>query len=172
MAEFRSKWLEWEPAGKTSEGSVSFVSGLVGRSQKQRPEPGDECGKEGNGTQTLVGKEETGEIADSGKGFLFQERPSRPLTKLTKPPTEPETGFAELERDWAAAWTRAQQGFAAHGYVLGVARLDQSDLTGMSPCSSSTETSRLFSARRIAYPPYAEQTCRGQWRRNQIALKR
>ena len=25
------------------------------------------------------------------------------------------TGLAELERDWAAAWNRAQQGFASHG---------------------------------------------------------
>ncbi len=99
LAEFQSKWLDWNPEEKR-EGFVSFVSTPVARSQKQNLEPGDESRKEGNHTQPRASREETRERVDSGQEFLFQKRPTMALTKLTKPPCEPSTELAGLERDW------------------------------------------------------------------------
>ena len=103
MAEFHSKWLEWEPAGKTGEGYGSYVSAPLARSQKYSPDQGSERGQ---------------------GGLDSQKRPSMPLPKLTKPLRDPATephgdpGYftlAGLKRVWAPAWTRAQEGFAEHG---------------------------------------------------------
>ena len=84
MAEFRSKWLDWKPKSKRDETSVSFVSGLVARSQKQAPAGGERQEKKSVSPQPPDGKEESGEINDSGQESCFQKRPTMALTKLPK----------------------------------------------------------------------------------------
>ena len=110
MAEFRSKWLDWQPSGKKEGGLRSKRSALVARFQNEGPELGGERAEGGVGPQPADMEEELGKNTPSGQESSFQKRPSMALRLLRKPPTD-----SAAERVWAAAWGRAQDGFAVHG---------------------------------------------------------
>ena len=124
MAEFRSKWLDWQPSGKKEGGFHSNHSAPLARFQNEGPELGGERAEEGVGPQPADAEEEFRKNTVSGQEPLFQKRPSRALRKLRKPTTDSAAepngdtdyfSITGLERDWAAAWARAQDGFAVHG---------------------------------------------------------